>query len=116
MSRRRKSKKNLNWIEYTPADPDETPQFVVKLGKKDEPYPQEIQKKIQLQYEKMKNGEQFDDIEYPMHDERCILLRIIKEEEKGTYRELLGKWAVTDFVGVQWDGRAKDCDPPTIPW
>ena len=45
--KRKKSKKKLNWIEYTKADLDETPLFVVKLGKGEndlEPYPEEIQK------------------------------------------------------------------------
>ena len=46
--KRKKSKKNkLNWIEYTEADLDETPLFVVKLGKGEndlKPYPEEIQK------------------------------------------------------------------------
>ena len=78
-----------------------------------EPYPEEIQKKLQLQYENMKNGEHFEDIEYPMHDEWCFRLRIIEEKQMDTYRELLGKWAVTDFVGVQWDANAKDCNPHT---
>ena len=60
----------------------------------------------------MKNGEHFEDIEYPMHDEWCFRLRIIEEKQMDTYREFLGKWAVTDFVGVQWDASAKDCNPP----
>ena len=77
-----------------------------------EPYPEEIQKKLQLQYENMKNGEHVEDIEYPLHDEWCYRLRIIEANEKDTYRELLGKWAVNDFVGMQWDASAKECNPP----
>ena len=60
----------------------------------------------------MKKGEHFEDIEYPMTDEWCFRLRIIEEKQMDTYREFLGKWAVTDFVGVQWDANAKDCNPP----
>ena len=95
------------------TDLDGTPLFVCKTGKDEfTPYPEEIQIQLRLQYENMKNGEHVEDIEYPLHDEWCYRLRIIEANEKDTYRKLLGKWAVNDFVGVQWDASAKDCNPP----
>ena len=105
----------MKWIKYTKTDLDETPLFVVKLGEGEDevqPYPEEFQKMPQLQYENMKTGELVNDIEYPLHEEWCYRLRIIEANEKDTYRKLLGKWAVKDFVGVQWDASAKDCNPP----
>ena len=105
----------MKWIKYTKTDLDETPLFVVKLGKGEddlEPYPEEIQIQLRLQYENMKKSEPFEDIEYPQTDQFTYRLRIIEEKDMDTHREFLGKWAVNDFVGVQWDASAKDCDPP----
>ena len=112
--RKKSQKKNqVKWIKYTQADLDGTPLFVCKTGKHDfTPYPEEIQKQLRLQYKNMKKGEPFEDIEYPMTDQFTFRLRIIEEKDMDTYREFLGKWAVNDFVGMQWDASAKECNPP----
>ena len=48
-----KKKRKHNWIEYTKADLDETPLFVVKLGEGEDevqPYPDEFRKKKSYNY------------------------------------------------------------------
>ena len=109
----------MKWIKYTQADLDGTPLFLFKTDNHQQRgdgiltlYPEEIQTQLRLQYENMKKGEPFEDIDFPMTDQFAFRLRIIEEKDMDTYREFLGKWAVNDFVGMQWDASAKECNPP----
>ena len=103
----------MSWIKYTQADLDATPLFVFESGNNNVTfYPEEIQTQLRLQYENMKKGGHFEDIDFPMTDQFTYRLRIIEEKEMDTYKQFLGKWAVNDFVGMQWDASAKECNPP----
>ena len=118
-ARKKKSKSWKEWSEkYEIFDPssETDPYFYTRLGPKQvEPYPKQIQDKLQEAMERCKDESVSQTIEYDMTGGWKFKLRIFCEDEKTLWEDQLRQHTKESdgvLVGAQWDIEPATIEPP----